>query len=87
LAGASELVAAELVKQRGERTSLRSLPARTLVASMALVSAAIAVPLRLTSSRLTWAQGSLSTIVGIANIGLGCYIVYQSAIAGVVLGG
>jgi hypothetical protein len=57
------------------------------IAGMALVSAAIAVLLRLTSSRLTWAQGSLSTIVGIANIGLGCYIVYQSAIAGVMLGG
>jgi hypothetical protein len=54
------------------------------IAGMAVVSAAIAVPLRLTSSRLTWAQGSLSTIVGIANIGLGCYIVYQSASASFV---
>jgi ABC-type nickel/cobalt efflux system permease component RcnA len=57
------------------------------IAGMALVSAAIAVPLRLTSRRLTWAQGGLSTIVGIVNVGLGCYIVYQSAIAGVVVGG
>ena len=57
------------------------------IAGMALVSAAIAVPLRLTSSRLTWAQGSLSTIVGIANIGRGCYIVFQSAGASFGLGG
>lgn len=57
------------------------------IVGMALVSAAIAVPLRLTSRRLTWAHGSLSTIVGIANIGLGFYIIYRMTPGVVAAGG
>jgi ABC-type nickel/cobalt efflux system permease component RcnA len=51
------------------------------ILGMALLTAAIAVPLRLTSHRLTWAYGGISTAVGLGTMLLGCYIVYQAGIA------
>ena len=56
------------------------------ILGMALLSAAIAVPLRLTSRHLTRAYGGLSTAVGVATVMLGCYIVYQAGIGGGVVG-
>ena len=56
------------------------------ILGMALLSAAIAVPLRLTSRRLTRAYDGLSTAVGVATVMLGCYIVYQVGIGGGVVG-
>jgi len=50
------------------------------ILGMALLSAVIAVPLRLSARYLTWAHGGLSAIVGLANIGLGCYMVYRIGI-------
>ncbi len=57
------------------------------IVGMALVSAAIAVPMRLTSRRLAWAHGGFSTVVGLVNIGLGCYIMYRMTQGEAVLGG
>jgi Cytochrome C biogenesis protein transmembrane region len=56
------------------------------ILGMALLSAAIAVPLRLTSRHLTRAYDGLSTAVGVATVMLGCYIVYQVGIGGGVVG-
>ncbi len=47
------------------------------ILGMAALSAAIAVPLRLTSRRLTRAYDGLSAAVGLATLVLGCYIVYR----------
>jgi cytochrome c biogenesis protein CcdA len=48
---------------------------------MALLSAAIAVPLRLTSRRLSRAHDGLSAAIGMATVILGGYIVYRIGIA------
>jgi hypothetical protein len=47
------------------------------ILGMALLSAAIAVPLRLTSRRLKQTHDGLSAAVGLATLLLGCYIVYR----------
>jgi hypothetical protein len=47
------------------------------ILGMALLSAAIAVPLRLTSHRLGRAYHALSAAVGLATVALGCWIVYR----------
>jgi ABC-type nickel/cobalt efflux system permease component RcnA len=47
------------------------------ILGMALLSAAIALPLRLTSRRLNRAHAGLSAAVGLATLLLGCYIVYR----------
>jgi sulfite exporter TauE/SafE len=47
------------------------------ILGMAALSAAIAVPLRLSSRRLTRARDGLSAAVGLATLILGCYIVYR----------
>jgi ABC-type nickel/cobalt efflux system permease component RcnA len=47
------------------------------ILGMALLSLAIAVPLRLTSRRLTGFYDSLSAAVGLATVLLGCYMVYR----------
>jgi hypothetical protein len=47
------------------------------ILGMAALSAAIAVPLRLTAHRLGGAYQRLSAAVGLATIALGCWIVYR----------
>jgi ABC-type nickel/cobalt efflux system permease component RcnA len=47
------------------------------ILGMAALSAAIAVPLRLTSRHLMRVYDGLSTAVGLATLVLGCYIVYR----------
>jgi ABC-type nickel/cobalt efflux system permease component RcnA len=54
------------------------------ILGMAALSAAIAVPLRLTSRRLTRAYDGLSAAVGLATLVLGCYIVYRIGIEGML---
>jgi ABC-type nickel/cobalt efflux system permease component RcnA len=49
------------------------------ILGMAALSAAIAVPLRLTSRHLTRAYDGLSAAVGLGTLLLGCYIVYGIA--------
>jgi ABC-type nickel/cobalt efflux system permease component RcnA len=56
------------------------------ILGMAALSAAIAVPLRLTSHRLTHAYDRLSAAIGVATILLGCYIVYRIGIGDVLAG-
>jgi ABC-type nickel/cobalt efflux system permease component RcnA len=50
------------------------------VLGMALLSAAIAVPLRLTSRHLVRIYGGLSAVVGLGTVILGCYIVYRTGV-------
>ncbi|MET0217301.1 MAG: urease accessory protein [Burkholderiales bacterium] len=57
------------------------------ILGMALLSAAIAVPLRLSSRRLTWFHGALSAVVGLATMGLGCYLVYTIGVGDGLFGG
>jgi sulfite exporter TauE/SafE len=47
------------------------------ILGMAALSAAIAVPLRLSARRLTRARDGLSAAVGLATLVLGCYMVYR----------
>jgi high-affinity nickel-transport protein len=47
------------------------------ILGMALLSAAIAVPLRLASRRLGRVYHGLSAAVGVATVLLGCFIVYR----------
>lgn len=49
------------------------------ILGMAALSAAFAVPLRLTSHRLTRAHNGLSAAVGLTTLLLGCYVVYRVA--------
>ena len=56
------------------------------ILGMALLSAAIAVPLRLTSRRMTRAYDGLSVAVGLATLVLGCYIVYRIGIGDGMVG-
>ena len=48
------------------------------IVGMLLLSAAIAVPLRLSSRHLGSAHNALSAVVGLATLVLGCYIVFSS---------
>ncbi len=56
------------------------------ILGMAALSAAIAVPLRLTSRHLSRAHDGLSAAVGLATLVLGCYIVYRIGIGNGVVG-
>ena len=56
------------------------------ILGMALLSAAIAVPLRLTSRHLKRTYGGLSAAVGFATVLLGCYIVYRIGFGDGVVG-
>jgi sulfite exporter TauE/SafE len=56
------------------------------ILGMALLSAAIAVPLRLTSRRLKQTHDGLSATVGLATLLLGCYVVYRSGAGDGLLG-
>ena len=56
------------------------------ILGMAALSAAIAVPLRLTSRHLARAYDGLSAGVGLATLVLGCYIVYRIGIGEGLLG-
>lgn len=49
------------------------------ILGMALLSAAIAVPLRLTSRRLTRAHDGIAAVVGVSTFLLGCYIAYPTS--------
>jgi hypothetical protein len=50
------------------------------IIGMAVLSVAIAVPLRLTSRYLTRAYGALTAAVGFATLALGCTMIYQFGI-------
>jgi len=52
------------------------------ILGMLLLSAAIAVPLRLSSRHLGSAHNALSAVVGLATLVLGCYIVLGSQLSG-----
>jgi hypothetical protein len=56
------------------------------ILGMALLSAAIAVPLRLTSRHLKPTYDGLSAAVGLATVLLGCYIVYRTGVGDGVVG-
>jgi hypothetical protein len=56
------------------------------ILGMAALSAAIAVPLRLTSRHLKRTYDGLSAAVGLATVLLGCYIVYRISIGDGVVG-
>jgi len=56
------------------------------ILGMAALSVAIAVPLRLTSRRLTRVHGGLSATIGLATVLLGCYIVYRIGVGNLLLG-
>jgi len=56
------------------------------ILGMALMSVAIAVPLRLTSRYLTRAYGSLTAAVGLATFALGCMLIYEFG-AGIAMTG
>ncbi len=49
------------------------------VFGMALLSAAIAVPLTYTARTLTWAHRGIQGTVAVWTMGLGSYVVYHSA--------
>jgi ABC-type nickel/cobalt efflux system permease component RcnA len=49
------------------------------IVGMGLLSAAIAVPLRVTSKRLTRSYNGITALVGLATVVLGCYVVFESA--------
>jgi ABC-type nickel/cobalt efflux system permease component RcnA len=53
------------------------------ILGMALLSAAIAVPLRLTSRHLTRAHDGLSAAFGLGTVMLGCSIVYRIGVASI----
>jgi sulfite exporter TauE/SafE len=50
------------------------------VAGMAMLSAAISVPLRLTARRLAWAHHGLAAIVGVLTIVVGLHAIIGSGI-------
>lgn len=51
------------------------------ILGMALLSAAIAVPLKITARRLTWANRALQTVIGLASIAVGLELaIVQSAL-------
>ena len=52
------------------------------ILGMAALSAAIAVPLRLSSRRLSRAHDGLSAAIGLATVLIGCYIVYRTGAGG-----
>jgi hypothetical protein len=54
---------------------------------MALLSAAIAVPLRLSSRHLNHVHGALAAVVGLATMGLGGVMVYRTGITDGLFGG
>lgn len=56
------------------------------ILGMAALSAAIAVPLRLTSRHLARTYDGLSAAIGLATLVLGCYIVYRIGIGEGMLG-
>lgn len=56
------------------------------ILGMAMLSVAIAVPLRLTSRHLTRAYNGVSAVAGLATLLLGCCIVYEVAIGDGILG-
>jgi len=56
------------------------------ILGMALLSAAMAVPLRLTSRHLKRTHDGLSAAVSLATVLLGCYIVYRIGVGDVLVG-
>jgi len=46
------------------------------VAGMALLSAAVAVPLSLSARLLTWVNRGLQGVIGLATMGLGCVTIF-----------
>ncbi|MEA3290742.1 MAG: urease accessory protein [Pseudomonadota bacterium] len=45
---------------------------------MALLSAAVAIPLRLSVNRLTWAHNTFQVLIGVLTVGMGCLMLYQN---------
>ena len=54
------------------------------IAGMALLSLAIAIPLRHSARSLTWARNGMQTGIGIVTVSLGCFVIYGSATAGLL---
>lgn len=50
------------------------------VLGMAVLSLAIAVPLRFSEARLGWARAGLNAVVGLATVGLGLFMLYHIGI-------
>ncbi len=46
---------------------------------MALLSAIISIPLRLSAKRLTWMHSSFQVLIGVLTIGLGFMVIYQNS--------
>lgn len=55
------------------------------IMGMALLGAAISVPLRFSAKGLTWAHNGLKAVVGSFTMGLGAYMVYEIGFAGGLL--
>ena len=51
------------------------------MAGMAVLAAAIGLPLRYSVSRLSWAHNGLKGLVGVATLGLGGILIYRIAVA------
>lgn len=51
------------------------------IAGMAVLSCAIAVPLRLSADRMAWASQALSGVIGVATIVLGASVAWRIAVA------
>ena len=56
------------------------------ILGMALLSVAIAVPMRLTSRYLTQAYGGLTAAIGLATLALGCSLIYRFGSAAALAG-
>jgi hypothetical protein len=79
MAGSAALVLLSLETLRSPALGLAYIAIFGLgsILGMAALSAAIAVPLRLTSRRLGRAYHGLSAAVGLATVVIGCAIVYR----------
>jgi len=54
------------------------------IIGMALLSLAIAIPLRHSARSLAWTHNGLQTGIGILTVSLGCLVMYESAAAGLL---
>ena len=54
------------------------------IVGMALLSLALAIPLRYSARSLSWAHNGLQNGIGIATVTLGCFVIYESAAAGLL---
>lgn len=81
LAGSAALVLLTLTTIRDWSTGLgyMALFGAGSILGMAVLSGALAVPLRLTARRMTWAYNGLTVAVGVITVGLGAAVALSSA--------